>query len=194
MLPIEDMLLWRAVTPLEASARITGKYSGAAPAMTAFTATFSTSKCQCSVPIVGRSLPTISSGGWLVPASIALDALLGRQDDGEEVRCSGAPGRALHRLLAVRLDVAGRRAVPALAAQLVGGNGRVSWSKTSAMNGRLVTGSSPSTYAAQHRGRGVFISGVGTKTARALGIPCVFTVLRTRCANTFRCTPTVGTP
>ena len=71
MFPIEDMLLWRPVSPLEASARITGKCSGAAPAITAFTATFSTSKCQYSMPIVGRSLPTISSGAWLVPASIA---------------------------------------------------------------------------------------------------------------------------
>jgi hypothetical protein len=63
MFPIEDMLLWRPVSPLEASARMTGKCSGAAPAMTAFTATFSTSKCQYSMPMVGRSLPTISSGG-----------------------------------------------------------------------------------------------------------------------------------
>ena len=70
MFPIEDMLLWRPVSPLEARARMTGKCSGAAPAMTAFTATFSTSKCQCSMPIVGRSLPTISSGAWLVPVSI----------------------------------------------------------------------------------------------------------------------------
>jgi len=38
MLPIEDMLLWRPVSPLEASARITGKWSGAAPDITAFTA------------------------------------------------------------------------------------------------------------------------------------------------------------
>ena len=69
----------------------------------------------------------------------------------------------------------------------------MSWSKTSAMNGRLETGSSPSTYCRSTAG-GVFINGVGTKTCRALGIPCVFTVLRTRCANTLRWTPTVGTP
>ncbi len=66
MLPIEDMLLWRPVSPLEARARSTGKCSGEAPAITAFTATFSTSKCQNSMPIVGRSLPTNSSGAWLV--------------------------------------------------------------------------------------------------------------------------------
>jgi len=34
-------LLLRAVMPVAASARITGKYSGRAPAITAFTATFS---------------------------------------------------------------------------------------------------------------------------------------------------------
>ena len=42
-----------------------------APAITAFTATFSTSYVQNSIPIVGRVFPTISSGAWLVPASIA---------------------------------------------------------------------------------------------------------------------------
>ena len=71
MLPIEDMLLWRPVSPVEASASSTGKCSGAAPAITAFTATFSTSYAQYSMPIVGRVLPTISSGARLVPASIA---------------------------------------------------------------------------------------------------------------------------
>jgi len=35
-------VLPRAVTPVDASARITGKYSGRAPAITALTATFST--------------------------------------------------------------------------------------------------------------------------------------------------------
>jgi hypothetical protein len=41
MLVIEVVLLDLAVDPLAASARITGKYSGRAPAITAFTATFS---------------------------------------------------------------------------------------------------------------------------------------------------------
>src|SRR5688572_29665331 len=39
---IELVLLERAVTQVASSARITGKYSGRAPAITAFTATFST--------------------------------------------------------------------------------------------------------------------------------------------------------
>ena len=40
----------------------------------------------------------------------------------------------------------------------------------------------------------VFISGVGTKACRALGIPLDFTVLRTSGAKTCTCTPTVGIP
>ena len=38
----DEVLLLRAVRPLEASARITGKWEGSAPAITALTATFST--------------------------------------------------------------------------------------------------------------------------------------------------------
>ena len=45
---IDEVLLIRAENPLEARARITGRYSGCAPAMTAFTATFSTVNCQAS--------------------------------------------------------------------------------------------------------------------------------------------------
>src|SRR5204863_6691322 len=57
----------RAVTPVAASARITGKYSGRAPAITAFTATFSTVYCQYSRKCVERMRPTISSGLRRVP-------------------------------------------------------------------------------------------------------------------------------
>ena len=67
----EVVLLDRAVIPLAANARMTGKYSGRAPAMTALTATFSTVDSHASRNTVGRSRPTISSGGWLVPLSIA---------------------------------------------------------------------------------------------------------------------------
>src|SRR5688572_3284051 len=67
----EVVLLERAVMPLDASARITGRYSGLAPAITALTATFSTSNSQDSRKTVGRSRPTILSGEWLVPLSIA---------------------------------------------------------------------------------------------------------------------------
>ena len=67
----ELVLLDRAVMPLAASARITGKSCGLAPAITAFTATFSTVNSQNSRKAVGRRRPTIVSGGWLVPLSIA---------------------------------------------------------------------------------------------------------------------------
>ena len=68
---IEVVLLDLAVDWLAASARITGKYSGRAPAITAFTATFSTVYSQNSRNEVGRILPTTSSGEWLVALSIA---------------------------------------------------------------------------------------------------------------------------
>src|SRR5687767_4766353 len=71
MAAIELVVLPRALTPVDARARITGKYSGRAPAMTALTATFSTVYSQYSRNAVGRSRPTIVSGGRLVPVSIA---------------------------------------------------------------------------------------------------------------------------
>src|SRR5213083_3138917 len=68
---IELVVLPRALTPVAASARIRGKYSDRAPAITAFTATFSTVYCQASRKWVGRVRPTISSGLRRVAASIA---------------------------------------------------------------------------------------------------------------------------
>src|SRR5215208_8319587 len=67
----ELVLLDLAEMPLDASARITGKYSGRAPAIAALTATFSTVNSQYSRKAVGRSRPITLSGGWLVPLSIA---------------------------------------------------------------------------------------------------------------------------
>src|SRR4030095_8247006 len=67
----EFVLLDLAEMPLDAIARMTGKYSGRAPAITALTATFSTVNSHASRNAVGRSRPTILSGGWLVPLSIA---------------------------------------------------------------------------------------------------------------------------
>src|SRR5262249_61958298 len=52
----------RADTCEAASARITGKYSGRAPAMTAFTATFSTVYSHATRNSVGCMRPTTSSG------------------------------------------------------------------------------------------------------------------------------------
>jgi hypothetical protein len=56
----ELVLLDRAVMPLAASARIAGKYSDRAPAITALTATFSTVNSQNSRNAVGRRRPTRS--------------------------------------------------------------------------------------------------------------------------------------
>ena len=53
--------LERAVIPLAIAARITGRYSGRAPAITALTATFSTVNSQNSRNAVGRMRPTTSS-------------------------------------------------------------------------------------------------------------------------------------
>ena len=68
---IELVVLPRALTPLAASARITGKYSGRAPAITALTATCSTVNSQCWRNWFERRWPATSSGLWLVCASIS---------------------------------------------------------------------------------------------------------------------------
>src|ERR1700722_4515919 len=61
----------RAESSEAASARITGKYSGRAPAITAFTATCSTVYSQAARNSTGCRWPTISPGGWLVALSMA---------------------------------------------------------------------------------------------------------------------------
>src|SRR5580704_5280390 len=61
----------RADSSEAASARITEKYSGRAPAITAFTATCSTVNSQAARNSTGCRWPTISSGGWLVALSMA---------------------------------------------------------------------------------------------------------------------------
>ena len=71
MAAAELEVLPRAETCEAASARMTGKYSGSAPAMTAFTATFSTVYSQATRNLTGCMWPTISSGLWLVCASMA---------------------------------------------------------------------------------------------------------------------------
>ena len=144
MLPIEDMLLWRPVSPLAQSARITGKCSGAAPAITAFTATFSTVDSHTSMPTVGRCLPTTSSGERLVPASIASTRssvgstigrksvqLLSRNSCSSLSSVSGSSSRGV-----VRSHPLPRRSSSA--------SGRVSRPNTRSMNGPPWTASSPS--------------------------------------------------
>src|SRR5262245_57360218 len=60
----------RADTCEAASARITGKYSGLAPAITAFTATFSTGYSHGARNSVPGMWATTSSGLWEVWASM----------------------------------------------------------------------------------------------------------------------------
>ena len=62
----DDVVEPRAETPDAASARMTGKYSGLAPAITAFTATFSTVYSQATRNSVAAMWPTISSALRLV--------------------------------------------------------------------------------------------------------------------------------
>src|SRR6516164_525880 len=81
----EVVLLARAVWPLAARARITGKYSGRVPAITALTATFSTVNSQNSRKRAGRSRPTTLSGGWR-PLEHFLNAFLGRKHNGQKIR------------------------------------------------------------------------------------------------------------
>src|SRR5919108_6409309 len=71
MAAAELVVLPRALAPLAAMARMTGKYSGLAPAITALTATFSTVYSQYSRKWVERIRPTTSSGFRAVAVSMA---------------------------------------------------------------------------------------------------------------------------
>ena len=136
-------LLLRAVTPVAASARITGKYSGRAPAITAFTATFSTEYSQCSRKWVERMRPTISSGLRCVAASMAATRSsvgstigsmsvqrLSRKRRWRFSSVSGSTSRGVERSYSTV------ESSPA--------NGRVRPSMTSCMTGRPLIGSLPS--------------------------------------------------
>jgi hypothetical protein len=137
-------LLLRAVTPVAPRARMTGKYSGRAPAMTAFTATFSTVNSQYSRKCVERMRPTTSPGPRLVPASMAATrSSVGRTMGSLSVqllsrkswwRLSSVSGS---RSLGVeRSNSTGRESISWM--------GWVSPSTTSCMTGRPVMGSTPS--------------------------------------------------
>ena len=135
------------MTPVAPSARITGKYSGRAPAMTAFTATFSTVYSQYSRKWVERMRPTTSSGLRRVAASIAATRssvgstigslsvqLLSRKRRWSSSSVSGSTSLGVE-----RSNSTGPRSFSS--------NGWVSPSTTSCMTGRPVIGSVPSTYA-----------------------------------------------
>src|SRR5208282_37510 len=68
----EFVELESAVNPLAAIARMVGKRSGVAPAITALIATCLTVNDQSGYdPLAGDIFPTTSSGLWLVPLSMA---------------------------------------------------------------------------------------------------------------------------
>ena len=83
MAAAELVVLARALTCVDARARITGKYSGLAPAITALTATFSTVYSQASC---GPHLSDNLIGILARAPQHCLDPRLGGQDDGQLVR------------------------------------------------------------------------------------------------------------
>ena len=120
MAAAELVVLPRALAALAAMARMTGKYSGSQPAMTALTATFSTVYSQASRKCVGRMWPTTSSGLWLVAASIVRDALFGRQHDGQHVGPVVVEEQLVQIGLGLRLDQPRRGPLEDDLLQLVG--------------------------------------------------------------------------
>ncbi len=104
-------LLLRAVTPVAARARITGKYAGRAPAMTAFTATFSTVYSQYSRKCVERMRPTTSSGLRCVAGQHGGHTLFGRQHDRQPVGPAIVEEELLERVRGVRRHQARRRPI-----------------------------------------------------------------------------------
>jgi hypothetical protein len=137
--------LERAVTSLAAMARRTGKYSGSAPAITAFTATFSTVYSQNSRYAVGRSRPTTWSGLRLVPASIAATrSSVGSTTGRKSVQWLS---RNSWRRFSSVSDSSSRGVVRSNETPFRSSppRGLVRPSITSCMNGRPLTGSCPST-------------------------------------------------
>ena len=104
----DDVVEPRADTPDAASARMTGKYSGLAPAITAFTATFSTVYSQATRNSVARhvadDLVRLAAG----VGQHLLHALLGRQHDREIVGPAVLVELALEVFFGVGLDQARR--------------------------------------------------------------------------------------
>ena len=145
MVASELVELPRALTPVAARARMTGKYSGRAPAMTAFTATFSTVYSQDSRKWVGRMRPTTSSGLRRVPASIAAT----RSSVGSTIGSMSVQWLSWNRRTRFSaVSGSASRGVErsnSMASGSSPSNGRVSPSTTSCMTGRPVSGSVPST-------------------------------------------------
>ena len=136
--------LERPVMPLAIAARMTGRYSGRAPAMTALTATFSTVNSQNSRNAVGRRRPTTSSRARLVPASIAstrssVGSTIGRKS----VQRSATKRRWRFSSVSASSSAGAERSNDR-PARSSSSSGFVRPSTTSCMNGPPLTGSSPS--------------------------------------------------
>ena len=140
----EVVLPWREVWLDAASARMTGKYSGRAPAITAFTATFSTVYSQVSRKLPARMRPTTLSGGWLVALSIAATrSSVGSTIGKKSVHRFSMNSWARFSSVSVGRSrgVVRSKVAPARSAS---SSGWVSPSSTSCMNGRPDTASAPS--------------------------------------------------
>jgi hypothetical protein len=136
--------LERPVMPLAIAARMTGRYSGRAPAMTALTATFSTVNSQNSRNAVGRRRPTTSSHPRLVPASIAstrswVGSTIGRKS----VQRSATNSRWRFSSVSGSSSAGAERSKD-MPARSSSSSGFVRPSTTSCMNAPPLTGSSPS--------------------------------------------------
>ena len=159
------VLLERAEMPVEAIASTTGKYSGLAPAMTAFTATFSTSNSHASRNAVGRIWPTIFSAACFVPFSISSTrSSVGRMIGRKSVqRFSMNSCRRLSSVSGGKSRGVERSNVAPLRSS--SSSGRVRPSITPCMNGRFEIGSVPSMYARSSAAERP-TTGCGTNTLR----------------------------
>ncbi|MGQ0545032.1 MAG: hypothetical protein ACT4P3_06800 [Betaproteobacteria bacterium] len=140
----EVVLEERAVWPLAASASTTGRYSGRQPAITAFTATFSTVNSHASRNAVGARRPTTSSGVRRVPRSIAATrSSVGSMTGRKSVHLLSMNSCCRPSSLAGgrRRGVERSKATPF---RSFSSSGRVRPSSTSCMKGRFATGSTPS--------------------------------------------------
>ena len=141
----ELVVLARADAQVAARARITGKYSGLAPAITALTATFSTVYCQASRVEVGRMWPTTVSGLRLVPSSIASTRFsVGRMIGSMSVQRFSTKSWCRFSSLSGSTKRGVERSKACVRVSSVEG-ARVSAAMTSPMKGRPVMSSGPST-------------------------------------------------
>jgi hypothetical protein len=160
--------------------------------MTALTATFSTVNSQNSRKAVGRMRPTISSGAWLVPASIACTrSSVGSTIGRKSVQRSSA-NRARRLSSVSDSSSAGAERSNDTPLRSSSPSGLVSPSMMCCMNAPPLTGSSPSTYARSSCAERP-TTGWGTNAWRVVGIPLARATERARRANTWVWTATVGT-